>query len=283
MRRSKPCFALCAATVLSLVLFAGRPASAARSMKSWVVSLPLSSGVSDPGIGSVVTGVSEPAMSSGTPFQVDTASGATIIDLSRQDHTTLLIVQPDAIEVLNTVTPVYTDATASVTIYWRESMTISGLENAEKIPIYMNKALTAGDTPYTVPAVFTSALYGFFTFESQCTAWEKAALSVYAMNAPPGITIQPVRIGGNTYVVNTNSGVSSIATVPQGTRKTVIHASGGTIYYTVDATNPDPGDGMLVVAGESATILGYQPAKDLRFREQTGGSGVTVFAIHYTR
>ena len=254
--------------------------------KTWNLLLPVSSGVS-PALtaGSVITGVSDiDNMPGGTPFCLDGVVGATTLDLSSCDFN-ILFIQPGTLKVLTGATPGYTDSNATFGIYLQASETEAGLSGAEKIPIFVAESVTSETTPWSRPVDVIHDKYAKISFKSDCTVWATSGMSVWTVKADPGLTIQPVRTGGTTvYEINTNSGVSSIDTVPEGTRKTVVTCKGSDVYYRLDATDPNASWGEILDENdEPLVILGYQAAEDFRFRESLGGSGSSLFVTHYTR
>lgn len=275
---------LFAAMLVVCVMAAATADAAVRRGRTWNLSLPRS-GVSDPGFADgTISGVSDPDLSSASSFCIDGQSGVSAIDLSGYEFDTLFL-QVGTLNVLSEATPAYTNTTATFGVYWQQSETESGLATAEKRPLFIAKDITSGSTPWVVSVDTPVARYAKFMFESDCTAWATAGVSVFFARAKPGQVFEPVKVGGTTtYELNANSGVSSIDTVPEGTRRTVVTVKGSDIYYSVDASTPNASYGqVLKESHEPLVILGYQQARNFYFRSSLSGTGTSVFVTHYDR
>lgn len=251
-----------ASPLLLLILLIASPALAVKTEKTWEVSLETSSGVTDPGItpGNVVTGVSDPAIPTGVPCILDGESGVTLIDLTRYDYD-LLTFEIQTANVLASVTPAYTDNTATFSVYWREALTAEGVAKADLVPVLSGVSLNAGSTPWQVHVPLGRGKYGGLEFRSACTSWQNFTAKAQFSNAPAGVYI-PVRVIQEGSFAMAANGVSkfevgSIGAWPGG--EYLEAQAGNTIYVTGNGSVPTAtGNGEKVIGGVKLSLEGHE-------------------------
>lgn len=246
--RAVPVFALCA----MLFALCAPPAEA----KVWTCALP-----SDV-IGST-TGVTTAGGSGVSAFELDGVSGATVFDLAKYEDKDLLTFEISSLRVWNSPatgnTPAYTNATAAVSFFWRESQTKDGLATAEKHPIALNVSLASGASVYQIPFRVSSANYGQLLFQSYCTAWAVPVVYVKAGAASAGVYIAPVMISTHSSAFGTGgtsqfwTGATAIP-VAEGCRYVEVQPVGDAVHFTSDKVTT-PTTSHTKIAAESTWKL----------------------------
>jgi len=160
------------------------------------------------------------------------------------------------------------------------------LSSAQLKPIWNGMALNSAETPWqrTVIIPPTKIVEWYFK-PTGATAFNNAEIELIAgIQGSTWKEPETARLGlANVYLINVNSGVSSLASIPAGTRVTTIRITGSDIRYRTDGVNPDNNSGPQLTSGQQLTLDSYQQANDFRFREITAGTGTTVFAEHYNK
>lgn len=242
---------------------------AVKDSKTWSVALHSASGVSDPGftVGNSVSGVSA-VLSTVTPFELDGVAGATIFDLTRYNQP-LLTFQLGGAMVLSAISPVYNNTNATYSIYWRESLSKTGLDHAELIPVLVGVTVTHKTTPYMIPFRTSQTNYGQLLFKSECTGFVGVTGWVQSAEAPPGVEIplQVIAEGSFAMPAGGGTGVSefvagSIGAWPGGDYLEVL--AGNSIYARCDGNPPSIVTGGY--AGNTAHGFSGAAARNVQFR-----------------
>lgn len=256
-------------------------AAEAKTKRVFTCTIPIS-GVSDPGIGAVVTGVSG-EMSGGTPFAVDGNAGVTFFDLTKYTYT-YLTVQPKNLDPLTSVTPIPASE-IGVSIYVigynaRESGEL--YQAAERIPVALNLQLS-GSSLVPIPAGVFDYDFVYPEFESNCTAWAAPEIDfIWTDDDKPNRDTPPLLVRSDTLVINASSGVSTI-TLRDGVRRVTVEVEGDDMRYDITGDDPPADSGPYLSEPYRLTLNSRRDAGNFKFRETSGGSGTTVTVKQYTR